>query len=117
MREGVEERVKSREVARRYRHARALQAERTQLANRAQALTSELEQLQRTTSSAVDAINENERLRRTLAENEHTCRICVCIICCSSKAVSATGSSPAPRCCSVTSCWADYSEAAIPLPL
>jgi SH3 domain protein len=50
--------------------AQSLEIERSQLAERAQALTNELEQLKRTAASSVAVKEENERLRFSSADNE-----------------------------------------------
>jgi SH3 domain protein len=74
MREGVEGRVSSirEQLSIATGTVESLEAERSQLAERAQALAAELEQLKRTAASAVAVKNDNERLRRTSADNERT---------------------------------------------
>jgi SH3 domain protein len=74
MREGVEGRISSIREQRgtATETVAILEAERSQLAERAQALAAELEQLKRTAASAVAVKNDNERLRRTSANNART---------------------------------------------
>jgi SH3 domain protein len=72
MRDSVENRLKSlREaLATATNTAESLEVERSQLAERAQVLATELEQLKYTASAAVELQNENERLLRRAADSE-----------------------------------------------
>lgn len=72
LRDSVEVRVKSirEQLTSAQNTAASLEAERSQLAERAALLDDELGELKRTASSAVDIKNENERLRRTSTEND-----------------------------------------------
>lgn len=72
MRAGVEDRIKSirEQLGTATETAQSLEVERSQLAERAQLLADELEELKVTAASAVAVKNDNERLRRSSDDNE-----------------------------------------------